>query len=287
MTVGLFAKTALFPLHFWLPPAHAHAPAPASALLSALVVKASFYIVVRLWFDVFAPAVTPAATQVVGALGAAAILWGSVLALHQSRFKLLVAYSTAAQIGYLFLMFPLAGGGGEAQPWAAGGWTGGVYHAVSHAFAKAAMFLAAGTIIRAHGQDAIDDLAGAARHLPVTVFAIGLAGLTLMGLPPSGGFVAKWLMLTAAIASGQWWWAAVMVAGGLLAAAYMFRALAQAFATPREEEEEGGRFRAVPLRLELAPLLLALISVLLGVLSLPPFALLQIGRPEAAEEGLE
>src|SRR5690606_29444303 len=66
MTVGLLAKTALFPLHFWLPPAHANAPAPASALLSGLVVKASFYMVVRLWFDVFADDVTLAATQVLG-----------------------------------------------------------------------------------------------------------------------------------------------------------------------------------------------------------------------------
>ena len=115
------------------------------------------------------------------------------------------------------------------------------------------------------------------------MFALGLAGLTLMGLPPSGGFVAKWLLLTAAIASGQWWWAAVMLAGGLLAAAYMFRAFAQAFAAPRDESG----FRAVPLRMELAPLLLAGISVLLGFLSLPAFTLLQIGRPEAAQEGLE
>ena len=108
MTVGLLAKTALFPLHLWLPPAHAGAPAAGSAVLSALVVKGSFFIVVRLWFDVMPGLPGFAAAQLLAALGAAAILFGSVVALRQERLKLLIAYSTLAQIGYLFLMFPLA-----------------------------------------------------------------------------------------------------------------------------------------------------------------------------------
>ena len=112
---GLLAKTALFPLHLWLPPAHASAPAAASAVLSALVVKGSFFLVVRLWFDVL-PALLPGVRQhVLAALGAAAILFGSVLALRQARLKLLIAYSTVAQIGYLFLMFPLAAGGPSVE----------------------------------------------------------------------------------------------------------------------------------------------------------------------------
>src|SRR6516225_8965442 len=108
MTAGLLAKAALYPLHLWLPPAHAGAPAPASAILSGLVVKAPFFLVVRLWFDITHRMPERAAAQVLGVLGAAAILFGSILALRQVRLKLLIAYSTVAQIGYLFLMFPLA-----------------------------------------------------------------------------------------------------------------------------------------------------------------------------------
>ena len=108
MTVGLLAKTALFPLHLWLPPAHASAPAAASAVLSALVVKGPFFIAVRLWFDVMPNFPSSTARQLLAALGAAAIVFGSILALRQVRLKLLIAYSTLAQIGYLFLMFPLA-----------------------------------------------------------------------------------------------------------------------------------------------------------------------------------
>jgi len=108
MTVGLLAKTALFPLHIWLPPAHAGAPAAASAVLSALVIKGSWFLVVRLWFDVMPNVVTLPSAQLLAAMGAMAIVVGSVVALRQERLKLLVAYSTVAQIGYLFLMFPLA-----------------------------------------------------------------------------------------------------------------------------------------------------------------------------------
>jgi formate hydrogenlyase subunit 3/multisubunit Na+/H+ antiporter MnhD subunit len=106
--VGLLAKTALLPLHLWLPPAHAGAPPAASAILSALVVKAGFYLLLRLWLDLFGPVTGAHALQFLGVLGAAAVLWGSVQALRQERVKLMVAYSTVAQLGYLFILFPLA-----------------------------------------------------------------------------------------------------------------------------------------------------------------------------------
>ena len=102
--------------------------------------------------------------------------------------------------------------------------------AVSHAFAKAAMFMAAGLIAEALGHDRIAGLAGIGRALPMTVFALGLGGLSLMGLPPSGGFVAKALLLTAAVGEGQWWWALVVLLGGLLAGGYVFLVLARALA---------------------------------------------------------
>src|SRR5262249_28946478 len=146
MTVGLLAKTALFPLHLWLPPAHAGAPAPASAVLSALVVKGSFFIVVRLWFGVMPGLPGFSAAQLLGGVGAAAIVVGSLVALRQERLKLLIAYSTLAQIGYLFLMFPLAYHAASGRLESSGALAGGLLQAISHATAKAAMFMAAGLI---------------------------------------------------------------------------------------------------------------------------------------------
>ncbi|MDP2110344.1 MAG: proton-conducting transporter membrane subunit [Thiobacillus sp.] len=269
---GLLLKTALFPFHFWLPPAHGGAPAPVSALLSALVIKASFYLVLRLWLELFAPLATVAAAQLIGALGAAAILWGSWLALTQTRLKMLVAYSTVAQVGYLFLLFPLAtlvplGAADSAVQ-------GGVMQAVAHGLAKAAMFAAAGSMIVATGRDDIGRLGGVGARLPLTLFSFGLAGVTLMGLPPSGGFSAKWLLLMAALESGQWWWVAVMIAGGLLTAAYVFKVLRRAFLPVAE----GDRVTRVPRTLEFSAFALALAAILLGLFGAPLLELLAVGR---------
>ena len=149
------------------------------------------------------------AGQILGAMGAGAIVLGGVVALRQARLKLLIAYSTVAQIGYLFLIFPLA-----TEPNAS---RAECFQAISHAFAKAAMFMAAGLMAGAIGHDRIADLRGVGRALPVTVFAFGLAALSLVGVPPSGGFFTKCLLLSASFAAGQWWWAAIILAGGLLA----------------------------------------------------------------------
>jgi formate hydrogenlyase subunit 3/multisubunit Na+/H+ antiporter MnhD subunit len=270
MTAGLLAKTALFPLHLWLPPAHANAPAPASAVLSALVVKGSFFLVVRLWFDVMPGLASDAAMGLLGALGSGAILFGSVLALRQRRLKLLIAYSTIAQIGYLFLMFPLAAG---SEPWNAQAWNGGVMQALSHAFAKAAMFLAAGLVAESLGHDRIADLRGIGRAMPVTLFAFGLGGLSLMGLPPSGGFTAKWLLLQAIVESRQWFWAAIVLGGGLLAGGYVYRVVAPALAVSAIDIKVSPSRRR-----EAVVLALAIAALLLGFVPPGFLALLQVGR---------
>lgn len=284
MSVGLFAKTALFPFHAWLPPAHGGAPAPASALLSAIVVKASFYVLLRLWFDVLPPLATPEVTMLFGALGTMAVLAGSLLALRQEELKQVVAYSTVAQTGYLFLVFPLAGAATEVQPWAASAWTGGVFQGLSHGLAKAAMFLATGALILSAGSGRIDALAGLGRAAPVASFAFGLSALSLMGLPPSGGFLAKYLMLTASLAGGRWWWGLVLMAGGLLTAAYFFRPLSRLM---MERDEAAPAARRVHWSLEWIPLVLALCAVGLGLASSEPFRLAQVGSPVAAETGLQ
>src|SRR6516165_4604253 len=282
MTAGLLAKAALYPFHLWLPPAHAGAPAPASAILSGLVVKAPFFLVVRLWFDITHRMPERAAAQVLGVLGAAAILFGSILALRQVRLKLLIAYSTVAQIGYLFLMLPLALKPETGYPWITVAWTGGVLQAISHAFAKAAMFMAAGLIAEALGHDRIAGLAGIGRTLPITVFALGLGGMSLMGLPPSGGFVAKAMLLTAAVAEGQWWWAVVVLVGGLLAGGYVFLVLARALA---DASESLTLLSPISPSRQAVVVVLALCAVLLGFVPLRPLELLQIGRPDIAIGG--
>jgi formate hydrogenlyase subunit 3/multisubunit Na+/H+ antiporter MnhD subunit len=271
MTAGLLTKCALFPMHFWLPPAHAGAPAAASAVLSALVVKGSFFVVVRIWFDALPGVFNAAAAQLLATLGAGAIVFGSVMALRQARLKLVIAYSTVAQIGYLFLIFPLILG---TQSGADAAWTGGWMQLFSHAFAKASLFMGAGLIAEALGHDRISDLGGITRALPLTMVAFAIASLSLMGIPPTGGFVAKWQLLTAAALEGQWWWALVILAGGLLAGAYMLRVMLRAYAAPGAHAVWApvSRYR------EATVLALAVCALLLGMIPLHPLALLDIGR---------
>ncbi|MGE5198919.1 MAG: complex I subunit 5 family protein [Rhodospirillaceae bacterium] len=259
MFVGLAAKTALFPLHAWLPPAHAGAPAPVSAVLSALVIKGSFYLFLRLWFQVF-PALAPVAlAQAIGLLGSAAILWGSALALRQTRLKMVVAYSTVAQVGYLFLLFPLAtGAAASAAPLAI------AFHAVSHACAKAAMFMAAGGLMLAYGTDDVRALRGAAVQAPAPALAFTVGAMVLIGLPPGGNFAAKWLLVSASFETGQWWWIPVIAAGTLLASAYLFRVLTVFM------ESSGSAAPASTARVSLAAPALALaVAALLIALAAP------------------
>jgi len=261
MTSGLLAKTALFPLHIWLPPAHAGAPAAASAVLSALVIKGSWFIVVRLWFDTMPGVVTLPAAQLLGALGAAAIVVGSVVALRQQRLKLLVAYSTMAQIGYLFLMFPLALDMDGNMLAHGAALSGGVLQAVSHATAKASMFMAAGLMYAALGHDRISEMNGVARALPITVLAFALSGIALMGVVPSGAYLAKKLLLDAAHDSQQWWWTVVLQGGAVFTAGYVVLVLASVLrsrsAAPPVMQRVSRRSEYVTLALALGSLLLA------------------------------
>ena len=275
MTAGLLLKTALFPLHFWLPPAHGNAPAPVSAFLSALVVKAPYYLLLRLWLETFAAQITPGAAHFLGLLGTGAILWGAAQALLADRVKQLVAYSTVSQLGYLFLVFPLA-----LEPGAGiFAWNGAAYFVLSHAIAKASMFLAAGTLLCAADSDRLVHLDGISQCLPLPMIAFSIAGASLIGLPPSGGFMAKWLLLKSALTGGQWGYLMVILLGGLLTVAYTYRVFSRAFMY----KPMVTACRLLPARMHWSPLILALISLGLGLFASQVLSLLEVGSPWAGQ----
>ncbi len=260
MTVGLIMKTALFPFHFWLPPAHGEAPAPVSAVLSALVIKGSFYLLLRIWCTVFQDTTaSPQTATLLGLLGLTGVIWGSYQAIIQNRLKLIIAYSSVGQVGYLFLLFPLVFITLDPA-WKIEAWTACVFQTISHGLAKAALFLAAGNLIHATGTENLKSMRNIADRLPMTTFTLALAGVSLMGLPPSGGFVAKWMLLQSILASGQWWLAAAPILGGLLTAAYIFRILSQAFVS----DDQISCCGHVSFVMEKSALLLAIFSILIG-----------------------
>jgi formate hydrogenlyase subunit 3/multisubunit Na+/H+ antiporter MnhD subunit len=276
VTAGLLLKIPAFPMHFWMPAAHSLAASAVSPWLSALVVKSAFVVLLRVWATepLAVPAVT--AQQLLGALGAAAVLGGGIAALRATQVKRLVAYSTVAQLGLLLLVVPLVGAG------SVDGWTGGAVHAIAHALPKAALLMAVSLLATTMGGATVPHLAGAAARRPVAVLTIGVSAVSLIGLPPTAGFVAKWYLLVGSLGTGQWWWAVTIVVGGLLTAAYLARLLQQCLRAPSSPLPSGTAVRGVA---DVVVLTLALLGVLLGLFPEALVGLLGIGAPGGGAAG--
>lgn len=275
MTTGLLMKSAIVPLHSWLPPAHASAPAPVSALLSALVVKAAFFLLVRLFVSVFPTAGLFELRGLLGVLAIVSVLWGGIQALAQYRFKQLVAYSTVSQLGYMFLLFPLLSSEGATPEL----WMGTFLFLMAHAFAKSSMFMVAGNILRSAGHDRISDLGEISRRLPVSMAAFGISAVSLAGLPLTGGFVGKWLLLTEAIRQAKWICVGVLIVGGLIAATYLLRVGARLLL----DTEINHQTKPVPPTMEWSALGMAALAAILGLVSSAPSELILSGAPLTLE----
>ncbi len=271
---GLLLKAALFPLHFWMPAAHANAMSPASAILSALVVKAALYIVVRL-FGTGNPALD-AVGLVIGAMGAAAIVWGSVQALRARRLKLVVAYSTVAQIGLISMAFALAGSAGAEIAW-----RGAVMLILAHGVAKAAMFLAVGRMAEVMGHDRLAGLNRAGPAAAPALAAFAIAAVSLIGLPPSAGFIGKWLLLEAGLTSGAWLWLVVLVLSTALSAAYLWRVVSRGLQTAAFPAKTTRRWHTG----DALAIGLAVSAIALGLGAAGPLGLLETGSLAIAAAG--
>ena len=229
MTLGLMLKAALWPLHMWLPAAHANAPTAVSALLSALVVKGPLFILWLLWSELAPPELGRPAGFVMAVTGIIALIYGGWAALRAPLLKVLVAYSTVAQLGYALLALGLLLYWQKPELHVAL-WL----FVLAHGLAKVSMFLSAGEMQYALGSKRVSVMRGASQTMPVAMFAFAVAGGSLIGLPPSGGFLAKWLLLQPLFTEpAHWPWALGIVVGTLASAAYVFRAVALSFGQAR------------------------------------------------------
>jgi multicomponent Na+:H+ antiporter subunit D len=215
--VGLLVKMAVFPLHAWLPGAYAQAPSAVSTFVAAASTKVAIYVACRFAFTVFGTALvfrTMPLDRIGLLLASAAMLVGSAAACFQSDLKYVLAWSSVAQIGYIVAGISLATAAGVAAAY---------LHMINHAVIKAALFAAAGLLLLRLGSVRLTALAGLGRRMPWTFAAIVVAGLGLIGVPPTAGFVSKWALVTALVGSGQWPVAVAVLAGSLLALVYVGR----------------------------------------------------------------
>lgn len=263
---GFGVKVALVPLHTWLPDAHAQAPSGISAMLSGVVIEAGLVALLR------ALAALAAVTVSWGALlmgfGALNMLAGNLLALRQTQVKRLLAFSSLSHVGYMLLGLGIGVYFGQAA-----GAQGGLFHLLNHGLMKGLAFLAAGALLYAlhtaagdHSPLTIPDLAGAARRYPLAALALSLAVLGLGGLPPLAGFMSKWQILVAGVATRN------PVVYGLVAFAALNSVLSLAYYAPlvnvvyrREPSAAVRRGRPLPAAMGLPLVLLGLAVVAVGV----------------------
>jgi multicomponent Na+:H+ antiporter subunit D len=213
LSLGFALKAALFPLHVWLPDAHSAAPSPSSAMLSGLVVKIHAFTLIRMVYVVFAPmyAYLAPLREALVVLAALAIIGGSVFALVQDDLKRLLAYSTVAQVGYIFL------GAGLGSPSAI---MAAFFQIASHALTKSCLFLCAGIIIERTGRRRIRQMDGMSKVLPLTTAVFTVAALSMIGLPTLSGFIAKWYLFQGGLEARQPVFIGLILMSGLLNAAY-------------------------------------------------------------------
>ncbi|NLV91742.1 MAG: monovalent cation/H+ antiporter subunit D family protein [Firmicutes bacterium] len=228
--VGFGVKGALFPLHVWLPDAHSSAPTPASAILSALAVKGYALCLMKILYGVFGASLitTLGVNRILVILGMVGTMAASILALGQEELKRRLAFSTVAQVGYVFLGLGLVN---------VTGLTGTLYHMASHAMIKSSLFLAAGTIVTTTGKTRISELAGIGKKMPVTMAVFTIASLGLVGIPLFSGFVGKWYLLLGSLEVGGVLAAAVIILGSVLCAAYLFPIIRVAYFEPAPQED--------------------------------------------------
>lgn len=218
-TVGISIKSALFPLHAWLPNAHTFAPSAISAIIAAASLKVGPYVMLRLMFTVFKVEfdlqVVPV-SKILIALSLIAIIAGSVMAIAQTKIKRMLAYSSMGQIGYIIL------GAMIANKLAM---TGSLIHILNHALMKSTLFLAVGSILYKYKIEEISELKGMGKKMPFSMAAFTIAALSMIGIPLTAGFVSKWYIVTGALESGMWFVVPVILLSSLMSAIYFLRVI--------------------------------------------------------------
>lgn len=262
MILGFSVKAGMFPMHAWLPTAHPVAPAPASAVLSAVIVKAGVLGIVRVVYYLFGVSFLEG-TWVQTAwmvLTLLTVFMGSMLAYREPVLKKRLAYSTVSQVSYI--LFGLSAMDLSSV-------TGGILHVICHAFIKAALFLCAGAIIYKTGKTRVEELRGIGKEMPLLMWCYTIVSLGLIGIPPTGGFISKWYLAVGSLKTGipgfAWIGPMILLVSALLTAGYLLPLTINGFFPGADydyqklEKKEPGKLMTIPV------LILTILSVLAGL----------------------
>ncbi len=258
--IGFGAKAGMFPLHGWLPSAHPVAPAPASALLSGVIAKSGVIAVIRVLYNIVGCAFLSGTWVQTASLCLAlfTILMGSMMAYREKNLKKRLAYSTVSQISYVFAgVFLLT----------AEGLSGGLLQVIFHAVVKMGLFFAAGAVIYLTGKTQVDELSGFGKRMPVVFLSYTVLSLSLIGIPPTGGFVSKWQIASAALAGGKSFFSicvpVVLLVSALLTAGYLLPISVRGFYPGKDAAIKEQRIKE-PVCMMIPLIVLAVLTIVLG-----------------------
>ena len=253
ISVGLLFKSAIFPLHLWLPRVYTHTPSPIGALFSGISSKISLYLLIRFYFDVFGGSTFSAHLgNILLLLGSLSILFGSFVACRQKYLKRMMAYSSIAQLGYIVVAMGLLSVAGLGAA---------LIHLFNHGIIKCMLFLALGNVVYRMGDCTIAELRGLSKHMPLTTAALVVGGLGLIGIPLTSGFISKWYLIAAALEANAWHIVVVVLAGSLLGLVYVWRLIEAAYF----EKGQAVAVKEAPLNMNITVYVLAAITIYTGI----------------------
>ena len=262
MILGFSVKAGMFPMHAWLSAAHPVAPAPASAVLSAVIVKAGVLGIIRVVYYIFGAAFLKG-TWVQTAfmmLTLITVFMGSMLAYREPVLKKRLAYSTVSQVSYI--LFGLSAMDMNSV-------TGGVLHVIAHGFIKAALFLCAGAIIYMTGKTRVEELKGIGKEMPLLMWCYTIVSLGLIGIPPTGGFISKWYLAMGSLETGipgfSWIGPVVLLVSALLTAGYLLPITIQGFFPGADYDYKALKKKEPSALMTVPVLILTVLTVFMGL----------------------
>ncbi|WZL74968.1 proton-conducting transporter membrane subunit [Clostridiaceae bacterium 35-E11] len=269
-TVGLGVKSAMFPLHVWLPDAHSNAPSSSSALLSAVVLKAFVLLLIKILYRIFGFEIIRefAILDLILILGSVGMLMGSIFAIRQKEIKRVIAYSSVAQMGYIFFGIGLGNELGVAMA---------IFHIIGHAVTKSALFLAAGAMIEKTGKKEVKELRGIGKEMPITLGIFTMGALSMVGIPILPGFISKWHLALASIERGELILIGTILLSSLLNAIYYFPIVINGYFGEENLKGKIYKVKEKPIK-ELTPVLLLIGGMIFaGVVSRQIINMIRVG----------
>lgn len=266
MFVGFGVKAALVPFHSWLPQAMV-APTPVSSLLHAVaVVKSGVFALTRITYYVYG------AEFIRGIEGkkyltlfvVVSILMGSFLALHQQNLKKRLAYSTISQLGYILLGIVLLN---------KNAFVGAMLHLINHAVIKITLFFCVGAIMYTRHKTEISEIKGIGREMPVTLWCFTISSISLIGIPPTNGFVSKWFLAQGGLGEGKILFPVILLVSALLTSMYLLPIITKAFFA--KDPERIHVVKEAPKKMLIPIICITVITIILGLFPNPVLTFIQ------------